>query len=216
MPTPTSTRTTTVTEPPTFTTPTTMSTSNTTVTEPPTTTTRTTTSTPTTTTTQTTTTTLTTTTVTITTVTSTTTTTSTTTEYCLEERVLWEPFNMPGVMSSREDTAEACQRRCAETTGCAHFLWWNLGKTCNLQDVFAVRRPAFPGFISGPPVCGSSLDLAEDADIGHHAYEPTEFACIEPGKVYLAGLGLPSHFVGDRASVVKQCQKRCSDVRGCK
>lgn len=64
---------------------------------------------------------------------------------------------MPGQGRSEEHSAKACQTRCHETNGCAHFTYWTDGG-CHLQDG-AARRVSVASLIAGPRLCASSQEI---------------------------------------------------------
>lgn len=70
---------------------------------------------------------------------------------CFLADVKYHPANMKGHRRTWEASAEACQQRCANATGCAHFSWWPNGG-CHLQDAAAKMRRAWR-VTAGPAQC---------------------------------------------------------------
>lgn len=72
---------------------------------------------------------------------------------------MYEPLDVLGEPLSLEDDAYACQHRCANTDGCAHFTFWMLGKHCHLEGALAMKFEGRVGFIAGPSSCHSATCL---------------------------------------------------------
>merc|ERR1719420_1702877 len=74
---------------------------------------------------------------------------------CYHTGIQYNPLNMAGQPRTEEEDALACQARCSETPGCAHFSYWSDGG-CHLQDGAAVPEDLPDGrdrVTSGPPDC---------------------------------------------------------------
>lgn len=75
---------------------------------------------------------------------------------CYHTGLQYAPLDMPGTARTEEEDALACQQRCSETPGCAHFSYWSDGG-CHLQD--GAARPeelpdeGYTAVTSGPPDC---------------------------------------------------------------
>ena len=80
-------------------------------------------------------------------------------EPCLEMGMFYaDPHKMDNTERTVEDTAEACQQRCAQTDGCAHFTFWPDGG-CLLTDATSTAKAAaykYSDTVSGPASCGDS------------------------------------------------------------
>lgn len=122
---------------------------------------------------------------------------------------------MSGTTPSREKDASACQIKCQRTEGCVHFSFWKLDGMCHLQDSFATRRSARPGFLSGPFQCWSYVNPREFTRTSGKTYLANEFRCLETEVAYHPSLGLPRLMEGGNAEVVRACQQHCSDTLGC-
>lgn len=141
--------------------------------------------------------------------------TTTTTPYCFEDNLAWEPLDMSGTAPHQEKDVSACQAKCRLTEGCVHFSYWKLDGMCHLQDAFAVRRSARPGFLSGPFQCWSYVDSDDFTRTNVKTYLANEFRCIEDEVTYHPNLGLTRLMEGGRTEVVRACMQHCADTEGC-
>jgi len=74
---------------------------------------------------------------------------------CFEHDTYYAPVNMNGQDKTKETDISACQTRCANTNGCAHFSFWPDGG-CHLQDSSAtLTTDQLYGGIAGPPACST-------------------------------------------------------------
>uniref|UniRef100_A0A7S1S034 Apple domain-containing protein n=1 Tax=Alexandrium catenella TaxID=2925 RepID=A0A7S1S034_ALECA len=136
---------------------------------------------------------------------------------CFEDRVAWEPLDMPGATPSIAGSADECQLRCASTAGCTHFSYWWIGKNCHIQDAYAVRRTSRLGFTSGPFGCWESLDQDKYVREGLTIVERSR-RCEELSTLYEPAMGLSREFTLEditKTEAVKQCRDYCALTEGC-
>jgi len=143
------------------------------------------------------------------------TTITTTTAYCFEDATMWEPIDMFGQVATIQTDEWACQRRCLQVEGCAHFSFSQSTGACHLQDAFAIKREQRAGFLSGPFECWSSLTPGKFAKIDEDVFVPEKFRCMQVGVIWQPALETPVHIYGEREEVVRQCQARCKGTWGC-
>lgn len=74
------------------------------------------------------------------------------------------PLDMVGQALHLADTVAECQALCANTTGCAHFSYWQPMKHCHLADAEAALMTGEVFFISGPPKCGQEKEPSGPED----------------------------------------------------
>jgi len=80
---------------------------------------------------------------------------------CFDRFWYYHPVDMPGQDRTTEPTKYWCQKRCALTTGCAHFSYWT-DSGCHLQNADSSSR--FDLFAqNGPPVCPDSALVQVDS-----------------------------------------------------
>lgn len=78
---------------------------------------------------------------------------------CFLEDAWYAPVDMPGQGRTLAESATHCQRRCARTSGCAHFTWRQDG-ACHLEEFQASLKPSLPGAsIAGPADCADADEL---------------------------------------------------------
>jgi len=148
---------------------------------------------------------------------------------CFEAAVQWEPLDM-GILPDakhpdkviqvapiREESIHACQEKCRNTDGCAHFSFWKVSGEdegfCHFQDAFAVRRAHRPGFTAGPPECESSGDV-DPPYMPSTEDTPKGFECAAVGQVWspiMAAMSLK----GTESEVLTSCREHCKDTAGC-
>eukprot|EP00931_Biecheleriopsis_adriatica_P094337 TRINITY_DN679_c0_g1_i6.p1 TRINITY_DN679_c0_g1~~TRINITY_DN679_c0_g1_i6.p1 ORF type:complete len:3274 (-),score=593.17 TRINITY_DN679_c0_g1_i6:142-9879(-) len=75
--------------------------------------------------------------------------------HCWESHTKYEPLDMPGYGRTGENSATACQKRCARVSGCAHFSYWHGDGGCHLQDASAIASavPHDEKATAGPSTC---------------------------------------------------------------
>merc|ERR1712226_853781 len=78
---------------------------------------------------------------------------------CMTHGAAYTPYDMPGQKGTVETDEAACQMRCSNVQGCAHFPFWkfhnlrsSLSTNCHLQDATAVLE-ADESAIAGPSTC---------------------------------------------------------------
>ena len=78
-------------------------------------------------------------------------------ETCIKKGMFYsDPHKMDGTSRTVETSIEACQQRCGNTAGCAHFTYWPDGG-CMVTDASSMARAApyqYSDIVSGPPWCG--------------------------------------------------------------
>lgn len=86
------------------------------------------------------------------------------TGFCYKFGFGYWPIDFAGHGGTEEETLRACQGRCEDISGCAHFTYWSKGNylstNCHLQDAQAVLREG-NSITTGPPVCPTG-SLIED------------------------------------------------------
>jgi len=85
---------------------------------------------------------------------------------------------------SSEESADACQQRCSQTTNCKHFTFWSDGG-CHLQDAKAVRGDADNDITSGPDSCDYDwkqqdgyLPHGHNVFTGHYTSDQAKMKCL--------------------------------------
>eukprot|EP00408_Alexandrium_pacificum_P019209 CAMPEP_0171209664 /NCGR_PEP_ID=MMETSP0790-20130122/28710_1 /TAXON_ID=2925 /ORGANISM="Alexandrium catenella, Strain OF101" /LENGTH=300 /DNA_ID=CAMNT_0011675277 /DNA_START=4 /DNA_END=906 /DNA_ORIENTATION=- len=140
-----------------------------------------------------------------------------TAEPCYEDKVAWDPLDMPGTVSRRAEDATECQQRCANTKGCTHFSYWWIGNNCHLQDAYAIRQTGRLGFISGPFGCWENLDQNKYIKKGLSIVQ-SGYNCVELGTMYEPLMGLVKMIQKEDLTgieAVKECRKYCADNQDC-
>jgi len=110
------------------------------------------------------------------------------------QNLKYYPIDMGGQGRTVENSAAACQRRCASVSGCAHFSFWRDGG-CHLQD------------------CGSIPTHHSGVTAGQATMAPMCLHCFKSNQKYF-----PINMVGQGRTVANsewQCQARCASVSGC-
>mmetsp|Transcript_48919 Transcript_48919/g.104696 ORF Transcript_48919/g.104696 Transcript_48919/m.104696 type:complete len:450 (+) Transcript_48919:79-1428(+) len=130
---------------------------------------------------------------------------------CFENSVSFEPLDMEGTPASKEPDAVACQKRCVETEGCSYFSFWNLTTDCHLQDEYALRMEARPGYTAGPRSCDTPVSLPEGN------------GCMKVAELWSPVFGLPKYFpenetgkgVEGKRKAILECEKLCKSTHNC-
>merc|ERR1712117_214295 len=73
-------------------------------------------------------------------------------KYCYENAVTYQPLDMNEELATDEESAAACQERCAHTPECVHFVFLADG-SCHIQDAKSWRETAEADATAGPVVC---------------------------------------------------------------
>eukprot|EP00437_Effrenium_voratum_P032406 CAMPEP_0181477054 /NCGR_PEP_ID=MMETSP1110-20121109/42020_1 /TAXON_ID=174948 /ORGANISM="Symbiodinium sp., Strain CCMP421" /LENGTH=369 /DNA_ID=CAMNT_0023602347 /DNA_START=76 /DNA_END=1185 /DNA_ORIENTATION=- len=85
---------------------------------------------------------------------------------CLMQGMFYaQPHKMPGTDRTEEASAEACQQRCANMEGCAHFTFWPDGG-CLLTDEGSIPKPLpakYFATVYGPKDCTLPVDAIDTA-----------------------------------------------------
>lgn len=71
---------------------------------------------------------------------------------CSDQGYAYGPLDMPGESLTLTKNVAECQARCANSSVCTHFSYWEPYGHCHLQDNHALRGET-ASFISGPPSC---------------------------------------------------------------
>ena len=104
------------------------------------------------------------------------------TEDCFEASTYYaSPVKMAGTERTSEESAEACQQRCADTPDCAHFSFWPDGG-CLLTDESSIAAPAPAKYletVSGPAYCGQKPETAAVAVDADDVQAAAETASVE-------------------------------------
>ena len=88
-------------------------------------------------------------------------------ETCFEKGMFYaDPHKMDGTERTVESSVEACQQRCGDTPGCAHFTYWPDGG-CLITDDSSMAKAApykYSETVSGPAFCSQSpSEIASEA-----------------------------------------------------
>jgi len=124
------------------------------------------------------------------------------TPVCAETDTAYNPIDMPMSMLSVEVSPVACQRRCAQTEGCAHFSFWSSLDHCHLQDASAVRE-TIAGFTAGGPRCSKEKPT-----------QPSAGSCFNKAGGAFFPLDL-SGSAGTWTASAAECQTSCQAHDDC-
>jgi len=81
---------------------------------------------------------------------------------CLEEHLVWEPsmaFARGLKAETRRQSVTACQKLCAATSGCRHFVANFADDSCRLAGSDALPLESKIDAVSGPPTCAASMEF---------------------------------------------------------
>jgi len=130
---------------------------------------------------------------------------------CSEPEVSYSPMDMNtvDVNITQEPDVAACQKRCEQTEGCAHFSYWEARGDCHLENIYAIATYTRIGFIAGPPSCVKKSGEGFDTVISTLQQQ----TCFEPDTQYtpVEGAGHVPH----PASTVLECQTSCQQYSWC-
>lgn len=95
-------------------------------------------------------------------------------EECMQANLLWNPvMGMPQYLEGgREVVIQDCQKLCARTPGCAHFVVEFTQNMCRLASSGAEPYPGPVETVSGPPRCGGVYEELADFLLRKFGGEP--------------------------------------------